>query len=84
MVASVLTGGVSIVLAMTIVNARRTAAGTSYDAAFMALYDVVSARHIESGEISFTSISDAASRYIEAWARQLDVPSEKYLFAPRG
>ena len=70
------------VLAMTQAHAARTASPS--DAAVMTLYDVAGARNIASSDVSFSSISAAASSRIEAWARRNGVSVRNEVFNRRG
>jgi hypothetical protein len=62
-------------------NADRSAPANP---ALMTLYNVASARNVESGDVSFNSISSAAAAQIENWARLENVPIRKYVFNSRG
>jgi hypothetical protein len=55
-----------------------------WNSAIMTLYNVASTRNVESGDISFNSISSAASTQIENWARLENIPIKKYVFNSRG
>jgi hypothetical protein len=77
----VLSTAALLVLAVTAANAQRSAASNS---AVLTLYNVASSRKVESGDISFNSISSAAASQIENWARLEHVPISKYVFNGRG
>jgi hypothetical protein len=65
--------------------AERSAVGSASDAAVMTLYNVASARSVVSSDVSFGSISSAASRRIENWARQHNLSlGGDYAFIRRG
>jgi hypothetical protein len=64
---------------------QRSTVGSASDAAVMTLYNVASARSVVSSDVSFGSISSAASRRIEDWARQHNLSlGGDYAFIRRG
>ncbi|HEV3154733.1 MAG TPA: hypothetical protein VGZ02_13085 [Candidatus Baltobacteraceae bacterium] len=73
-------GALSALAAMGAVAQRPGASS----AAVLTLYNVAAARNIESGDISFSSISTAAAAQIEKWAHQHGVPLRTYVFNGRG
>jgi hypothetical protein len=72
-----------IVLALAAARAEQSTAPAS-GAAIMTLYRVASSPTVESGDISFSSISAAASSRIELWAREAGVSVPNEVFYRRG